>query len=95
MKGPRRLLVANARNSESSAPIKDLDFGRWFTDGRSSGLYLHVHHKYDDSIHRVYCKASDAPRLQFEAGELYWLVDAKVQSVTPSVDWKATREQCS
>ena len=72
---PRRLKVNSRRNSECSAPLASLDWSQWFTDGRVSGLYLHVHGP-DDTIHRVYCRHSETPRLSFQDGELWWLVDS-------------------
>jgi len=71
---PRCLKVSSPRNSECSIPLSRLNFGRWFAEGSS---YLHVHHKTEDTIHRVYCKHSDTPRLAMRDGELYWLVDER------------------
>lgn len=88
--GPRRYRAASSRNSEcGSALIKDLDFSRWFTDGAPGDLYLHVYKADptgagDTTIHRVYCRHSDSPRLELCAGTLYWLVDAaRKKAATP------------
>jgi hypothetical protein len=73
---PRRYEVAIPRHSQcGSARLADLDFDRWFTDGADGYLYLHVWHKDGDSIHRVRCAYSDKPRLCWEVGSLWWLVD--------------------
>ena len=73
--GPRRYVVDDRRNSVSAAPLSRLDWMNWFTDGTSSGLYLHVWSKDGETCHRVFCRHSDTPRLSCEGGSLYWLVD--------------------
>lgn len=35
----------------------------------------HVYHKDGDSIHRVFCRHTQTPRLALIGQELYWLVD--------------------
>ena len=82
--GPRRYLVADRRNSVSAAPLDSLDWNRWFTDGTSRGLYLHVWSKDGETIHRVFCRHSDTPRLRFDGGTLRWLVDKPL-----GADWAA------
>lgn len=72
---PRRYVVDDRRNSVSAAPLSRLDWMNWFTDGTSSGLYLHVWSKDGETCHRVFCRHSDTPRLSCEGGSLYWLVD--------------------
>lgn len=72
----RLLRVSSRRNSTcGSAPLYMLDWARWFTDGGPDSLYLHVHHYRDDSIHRVFCRHNDHPRLAMRDGALYWLID--------------------
>ena len=73
----RRLIVNSRRNSMAFYPLAWLDWSRWFTDWGFNGEmhYLHVHSARDESIHRVYCRHADRPRLSFEGGRLYWLVD--------------------
>ena len=73
--GPRRYVVADRRNSVSAAPLGRLDWTRWFTDGTSRGLYLHVWSKDGETCHRVFCRHSDTPRLSCDGGVLRWLVD--------------------
>lgn len=80
--GPRRYLVADRRNSVSAATLDRLNWARWFTDGTSRGLYLHVWAKDSDTCHRVFCRHSDTPRLSCNGGVLHWLVD---DSKTPNV----------
>lgn len=83
---PRRLLVSSPRNSTcGSAKLSELDWSEWFTDGLSLFLngaqyplrssYLHVHHRDGETIHGVYCRHSDTPRLAMRGGKLYWLID--------------------
>lgn len=81
--GPRRYLVADRRNSVSAAALERLDWSRWFTDGTSRGLYLHVWSKDGETCHRVFCRHSDTPRLSCDGGTLRWLVDP------PRADWAA------
>lgn len=38
--------------------------------------YLHVVAD-DKTVHRVFCKHADNPRLGFRNGKLYWLIDKK------------------
>jgi hypothetical protein len=72
---PVKRLVNSSKNSKcSSSSLKDLDWSRgWWTDDSFGMHYLHVHHKDGETIHRVYCKFSDRPRLQMTNGKLYWL----------------------
>jgi hypothetical protein len=72
---PQKKLVSSPRNSKcSSARLKDLDWQRgWWTDDSFGMHYIHVHHKDGETIHRVYCKSSDRPRIQMDKGRLYWL----------------------
>lgn len=74
---PRRYEVALPRHSRcGSAKVGTLNFDRWFTDGGAS-LYLHVWHKDGETIHRVQCAYTSTPRLSWEGGVLWWLVDPK------------------
>jgi hypothetical protein len=70
--------VTSPRNSvvgTGGVTLADLDWSQWWTDGIRGHLYLHVPHLDGDTIHRVYCRRTDTPRLQMRGGELYWLVD--------------------
>lgn len=78
--GPRRYLVADRRNSVSAIALDRLDWNRWFTDGTSRGLYLHVWSKDGETCHRVFCRHSDTPRLSCDSGKLRWLVDPQVSA---------------
>lgn len=73
----RRLKINSRRNSRCSMPLDRLDWSNWFTDSGAfgPGLYLHVHHLNDDTVHRVFCKHDGARRLSMIDGELYWLID--------------------
>lgn len=84
--GPRRYVVDDHRNSVSAVPLGRLDWTRWFTDGTSRGLYLHVWSKDGETCHRVFCRHSDTPRLSCESGLLRWLVD---DHKTPNVGGEA------
>jgi hypothetical protein len=74
---PRHYAVASPRNSRcGSAKLKTLNFDHWFTDNSFDMMYLHVHSASGDgSIHRVTCAYSSRPRLQWNDGSLWWLVD--------------------
>jgi hypothetical protein len=76
LKPPLKKLVFSPRNSRChSAKIKDLDWSKgWWTDDSFGMHYLHVPHKDGETIHRVYCRGCDQPRLQVENGKLYWLI---------------------
>ena len=77
--GPSRRKVKDRRNSESDVPLSQLNWMQWWIDRGFSGqvLYLKVPHADPTlgSVHRVYCKWSDTPRLEMKDGELYWLID--------------------
>lgn len=85
MRGPRRLKVESPRNSEcGSARLRDLNFSEWWTDswtgeGIAGITHLKVPHKggegMEGTVHRVYCKHSEKPRLMWKNGTLYWLVE--------------------
>ena len=72
---PKKMLVSSSKNSRcSTAKFKDLDWDRgWWTDDSFGMHYIHVHHKDGETIHRVYCRFNDRPRLQVTNGKLYWL----------------------
>lgn len=72
--GPLRLRVNSPRHSLCAMDLDALDWSRWWTDGTQGGLYLHVAGP-NDTWQRVYCRQSETPRLRFEGGELWWLVD--------------------
>ena len=73
---PRRYEAALPRHSRcGSAKLADLDFDRWFSDSMGGSLYLHVWHKDGETIHRVHCAYSAKPRLSWDGGTLWWLVD--------------------
>jgi hypothetical protein len=85
--GPKKFLVNSKQNSRSTAKLSDLNFDEWWTDGMKilpdgtlnehcSKFYLHVPHKDDGTVHRVYCTRMGAStRLMMKKGKLYWLVD--------------------
>jgi hypothetical protein len=75
LKKPMSLLVANPKNSQcNSAKLKDLDWDRgWWTDDSFGMHYLHVYHKDGETIHRVYCRHCQQPRIEHKRGKLYWL----------------------
>lgn len=68
-------VVVSEHNSSSTARLKDLDWTRWWSDGGFliKGTYLHVPHKNDDTVHRVFCHHSDNARLGWKAGKLWWI----------------------
>lgn len=75
---PRMLKVNSVRNSECySSALSTLDFSEWWTDCSFEQFYLHVRHRdrNDGSIHRVYCRHTEKPRLKMKDGVLYWLVE--------------------
>lgn len=71
----KKKLVSSPRNSKcGTAKFKDLDWNKgWWTDDSFGMHYLHVHHKDGETIHRVYCRSAERPRLQVTNGKLYWL----------------------
>lgn len=75
LKKPSALTINNSKNSVcNSAKLKDLDWDRgWWTDDSFGMHYLHVHHKDGETIHRVYCKGCQQPRIEQRKGKLYWL----------------------
>lgn len=77
--------VFSARNSECpSARIEDLDSGRgWWTDDSMGVHYLHVWHKDGETVHRVYCRAYDNPRLKMDRGKLMWLFPRDDRALPP------------
>lgn len=77
-RGPSWRKVNTTRNSAcGSACLENLDWSNWWTDGGISGKYgmLQVVHTDMGSVHRVYCRHADNPRLAMRDGILYWLVD--------------------
>lgn len=70
-----RRAVFSARNSECpSARIEDLDPEQgWWTDDGWNTHYLHVWHKDGETVHRVYCRKCDKPRLLMKRGKLMWI----------------------
>lgn len=82
--GPIRRKVNSPRNSICAFRMDWLDWSAWWTDCSFGGLYLHVRGFYPDeprtpenaTWHRVYARGTDSPRLRFENGVLYWLIDA-------------------
>jgi hypothetical protein len=74
-RGPCRLRVASPRNSRCGARLSDLDWSRWWTDALPGLNYLKVAHGDGETVHRVFCRRAETPRLAMEAGELYWLID--------------------
>lgn len=67
-------LVADPRKSMcGSARLEELDWRNWWMDTSFNRLYLHVRHKNGETLHRVYCRRCDNPRLAMAAGHLVWL----------------------
>lgn len=64
-----------ANSSCDSAKLASLDFKNWWTDTSFDKLYLHVQHVSDGTVHRVYCRHAQQPRLQMFDGMLHWLID--------------------
>lgn len=75
IKKPSALVIASPRNSRcSTAKFEDLDWDKgWWTDDSFGMHYIHVHHKDGETIHRVYCKHCQQPRIQVLKGKPYWL----------------------
>jgi hypothetical protein len=75
LKKPKALLVSSPKNSTcNSAKLGDLDWNKgWWTDDSFGMHYLHVHHKDGETVHRVYCRHCQQPRIQVTNGKLYWL----------------------
>lgn len=76
-------MSSSRRNSVcGSAAIESLDWSEWWTDswdGRGVG-YLKVPRHSDGTVHRVYCRHSDTPRIAMRDDVLYWLVDERAYS---------------
>ena len=69
-----RRAVASERNSScGSARLADLDWSTWWTDASFGQHYLHVQHKDGETVHRVYCRRCECPRLEMRRGKLMWL----------------------
>lgn len=64
-----------AHSSCGSASLAQLDFSNWWTDVSFGKHYLHVQHRSQDTVHRVYCRHEEQPRLKMVGGELHWLVE--------------------
>ena len=75
-----RRRVDSPRNSTSTARLADLDWDNWWTDTTGGAHYLHVAHKDGETIHRVFCRKADRPRLRLIDGTLYWLIDDAVRA---------------
>lgn len=60
-----------------SSKLSDLDYSNWFTDTSNNMFYLHIKSLHDESIHRVFCKHDDEPRLALENNVLYWVITTK------------------
>ena len=72
--------VRAKRNSHMGVDPKELDWSNWWVDNSFNDFYLHVQHKSEGTVHRVYCKATKHPahghcRLGMKNGELYWILD--------------------
>lgn len=74
-KKPLAVLITSPRNSRcNTAKLSQLDWQRgWWTDDSFGMHYLHVYHKDGETIHRVYCKHCEQPRIEQRRGKLYWL----------------------
>jgi hypothetical protein len=74
-KKPTACRVDSPRNSVcNSSRLSELDWQRgWWTDDSFGMHYLHVYHKDGETIHRVYCKHCQQPRIEQRQGKLYWL----------------------
>lgn len=64
-----------ANSSCGSASLHQLDFSNWWTDVSFGKHYLHVQHRTQDTVHRVYCRHAEQPRLKMVAGKLHWLIE--------------------
>jgi len=70
----RRSVFSEKNSACPSARIKDLNPERgWWTDDSMDSLYLHVWHKDGETVHRVYCRKSEKPRLIMNRGRLMWI----------------------
>ena len=72
-----KVLLASSRSNSicHSSKLSDLDWQRgWWTDDSFGMHYLHVYHKDGETIHRVYCKKCDQPRIQVLNQKVYWLI---------------------
>lgn len=79
-----RRKVFSARNSSFGVPLEWLDQQNWWTEDFGS-LYLHVKgdpkadpanvYGVGECVYRVFCRASERPRLMLKDGVLYWLID--------------------
>jgi hypothetical protein len=72
---PLAVLISSPRNSRcNTAKLSQLDWQRgWWTDDSFGMHYLHVYHKDGETIHRVYCRHCEQPRIEQKNGKLYWL----------------------
>jgi hypothetical protein len=76
MKPVKWLAISSNRNSRSGSinDIRQLNFKAFWADHSFGHFYIHVPHKSDGTVHRVWCKISDQPRIGFKNGKHYWLV---------------------
>ena len=71
-----RRSVRSPRNSYcGSARLEELDWSIWWTGTAGGQHYLHVQHKDGETIHRVFCRLHECPRLEMWGGKLMWLID--------------------
>lgn len=74
-------LIASSQFSDSSARLADLDFSNFWTDRFFAPLYLHVAHKTDGTVHRVFPRETlNATGVALQDGKLYWVVSPGKES---------------
>ena len=72
-RGEYRRKVFCGRNSTCAVPFRVLDTLNWWTDNSCGQHYIHCVARGDGTVHRVFCRGCDNPRLEMKNGELYWL----------------------
>jgi hypothetical protein len=89
--------IKNPRYSRcSTAKLKDLDWEKgWWSDDSFEKHYIHVHHKDGETIHRVFCKEVEKPRIGMDNGEPIWLftLGMNIDNPQPAVSKKDTPKQ--
>lgn len=90
-----RRCVASPRNSVSSARLSDLDLSTWWTDTSCGQHYLHVQHKDGETVHRVFCRGCDCPRLEMQRGKLMWLYTPNAGGQMPPASGGTSGPPCS
>ena len=68
-----RRKVFCGRNSTCAVPFRVLDTLNWWTDNSCGQHYIHCVARGDGTVHRVFCRGCDSPRLEMKRGVLHWL----------------------